>query len=129
MADGVLIMSKLGKKMINAMKESISIARGEVDPSTYKVHHAKQENQMSEMIERVARALAFKHDQANINKGAVLAYNAGSIATDYWNGQAKAAIEAMREPTEQMIKAGMAVKVFGNTNETYKSMIDAALKE
>jgi|SRR5688572_17843108 putative transcriptional regulator len=33
-----MTMSKLGKKLINAMHEGIAIARGEADPSTYRVH-------------------------------------------------------------------------------------------
>jgi putative transcriptional regulator len=31
-------MSKLGKRMIKAMDEAIAIAKGEADPSTYRVH-------------------------------------------------------------------------------------------
>jgi hypothetical protein len=31
-------MSKLGKKLIAAMDEGIAIARGEADPSTYRLH-------------------------------------------------------------------------------------------
>jgi putative transcriptional regulator len=32
------IMSKLGKRLIKAAKEAIAIARGELDPSSYRVH-------------------------------------------------------------------------------------------
>ena len=47
---------------------------------------------------------------------------------------AKAAITAMREPTEEMIKAGDDKQLSFNmqeieTEETYKAMIDAALKD
>lgn len=31
-------MSKLGKKLIVAAREGVAIARGEVDPSTYRLH-------------------------------------------------------------------------------------------
>jgi putative transcriptional regulator len=31
-------MSKLGKRLIRAADEALSIARGEADPSTYRVH-------------------------------------------------------------------------------------------
>jgi putative transcriptional regulator len=31
-------MSKLGKRLIKAAKEGVAIARGEVDPATYRVH-------------------------------------------------------------------------------------------
>ena len=34
-------MSKLGKKLIAAAKEGVSIARGEADPKTYKVNVPK----------------------------------------------------------------------------------------
>ena len=32
-------MSKLGKRLIQAAREGVAIARGELDPSTYRVHH------------------------------------------------------------------------------------------
>jgi hypothetical protein len=31
-------MSKLGKRLIKALKEARAIARGEADPATYRVH-------------------------------------------------------------------------------------------
>jgi putative transcriptional regulator len=31
-------MSKLGKRLIKAMDEAVAIAKGEADPSTYRVH-------------------------------------------------------------------------------------------
>jgi putative transcriptional regulator len=37
-------MSKLGKKLIAAADEGIAIARGEADPSTYRVHVPKKIN-------------------------------------------------------------------------------------
>jgi putative transcriptional regulator len=33
-----MMMSKLGKKLIVAAREGVAIARGEVDPSTYRLH-------------------------------------------------------------------------------------------
>jgi|HubBroStandDraft_2_1064218.scaffolds.fasta_scaffold2694964_1 hypothetical protein len=43
---------------------------------------------------------------------------------------AKAAIEAMREPNEQMMKAGLAINVNDDGFKVfYKAVIDAALKE
>jgi putative transcriptional regulator len=32
-------VSKLGKRLIQAAREGVAIARGELDPSTYRVHH------------------------------------------------------------------------------------------
>jgi hypothetical protein len=32
-------VSKLGKRLIQAAREGVTIARGELDPSTYRVHH------------------------------------------------------------------------------------------
>ncbi|MGO1074787.1 helix-turn-helix domain-containing protein [Inquilinus sp. CA228] len=32
-------MSKLGQDLIKAMTEAVAIAKGEADPSTYRVHH------------------------------------------------------------------------------------------
>lgn len=84
------------------------------------------------MIEQVARALA-----------RLTLTEAGQKAFDYdvnyfkaafapseqikFLVQAKAAIEAMREPTEEMLKAGDSSVVY--TKDLYQSMIDAALKE
>lgn len=81
---------------------------------------------MNSMVERVARNLAAKHDKEHNTTGATLAYNAGSIATDYWNTLAKAAIAAMREPTEEMIDAGIN-RPYGVA--VWTAMIDVALKE
>lgn len=66
---------------------------------------------MSEMIERVAKAIG-------------IAVGENMQASKMWNEAAKAAIEAMREPTEEMKKDQMKICI-----EEYKSMIDAALKE
>jgi putative transcriptional regulator len=33
-----MMMSKLGKKLIVAAREGVAIARGEADPSTYRLH-------------------------------------------------------------------------------------------
>lgn len=42
---------------------------------------------------------------------------------------ARAAIEAMREPTEHMVKSGHKGFCFGRPLETYQEMISAALRE
>lgn len=46
-----------------------------------------------------------------------------------WFKFARAAMEAMREPTEHMVKSGHKGFCFGRPLETYQEMIDAALRE
>lgn len=91
---------------------------------------------MSEMVERVAQAIA-------------LASNGGTW-DDWYNDEqrefhrkrARAAIEAMREPTEDMWKAGLATGHVGgigdngglepndfDPEEVWPAMIDAALAD
>lgn len=68
------------------------------------------------MIERVAEAI--KKCDKNM--------------TEFRNWEkifAKAAIETMREPTNEMIKAGFFNIKNGTVEEVYQVMIDAALKE
>lgn len=69
------------------------------------------------MIEKVAKAIALSVEEAQL---------------EFWEefiDQAKAAIAAMREPTEEM----MNVEAYSNVHSTrlncYEKMIDAALKE
>lgn len=86
---------------------------------------------MSEMIERVAIAI----QDALIAK---------SSAESSLMGVARAAVEAMREPTEAMEQAGLLANEFTNprpcgrfcisratlpASKPYEAMIDAALKE
>lgn len=70
---------------------------------------------MSEMIERVALAISGSNDPANIL----------TIHRD----RAKAAIEAMREPTKAMVSAGYDEADGSHLwREVWKAMIDEALK-
>ena len=72
---------------------------------------------MSEMIERVATELY---------KNSGMTYS----ATSYWRMMARAAIAAMREPTQEMVEAGIHCgDGYGKQPETFIAMIDAALKE
>ena len=78
---------------------------------------------MSEMIERVARA---------IFKEMLPAIRMTEQDAAYYSTVAHAAIEAMREPTEAMIKEG----AYGSGEDSagvacgaWKAMIDAALDE
>jgi hypothetical protein len=68
---------------------------------------------MSEMVERVARALA---------DCALEPFDA--ISRQKFMGDARAAIEAMREPTEAMLERGD----HGTSAAGWASMIDEALK-
>lgn len=65
------------------------------------------------MIEKVARAIAE-------------AVSKNEQASNMWSETAKAAIEAMREPSEAMISI---IDVTSGAVEQYQAMIDAALKE
>jgi len=83
---------------------------------------------MSEMTERVVKAIRQKAAEIDHRPG-VLEADPMWFADEY----ARAAIEAMREPTEGMIKAAGVVS-FGTDNRPYiirdwNAMIDAALKE
>ena len=86
---------------------------------------------MSEMVERVARALRFRfHGIApDIEGFAILDMATGDTIGD-WRDQARAAIEAMREPTDEMLR-GHSDNVDGLDPETarkdWEAMIDAAL--
>lgn len=78
---------------------------------------------MSEIVKRVAEALKLKRAEK-------IAQPLSSLYED----MAKAAIEAMREPTEQMIDDGSWVEATGEivgkyaAKECWHEMIDAALK-
>jgi hypothetical protein len=74
------------------------------------------------MIEKVARAIC-KDCYINFDKLTEKSKQATMR-------NAKAAIEAMREPNEQMMKAGLEINVNDDGFKVfYKAMIDAALKE
>ena len=77
---------------------------------------------MSEMIERVALAIETKRRELN----------AHPLARVY-SELARAAIEAMREPTEEMkavegVHWDYSCAVCGGLKEGFQAMIDAALK-
>lgn len=88
---------------------------------------------MSEMIERVARALAYadldEQDRAVVNMDMHMMY-----VEEHYNDLACAAIEAMREPTEGMKHAndevhwGYSCNTCGGLTEGWYAMIDEALK-
>lgn len=91
---------------------------------------------MTDMIERVARAIS-----AMRNKTAEWDHDAAGFDADPphfpWGkatNEARAVLEAMREPTFPMEQAGGERQHFsshqwGNPKECWRAMIDAALKE
>jgi hypothetical protein len=84
------------------------------------------ERAMSEMVERVARAIqAQSGHQPATDEGWNRPEN--TLSVQNFRRMAKAAIEAMREPTEDMIQAGIDGPV-GDTEGKWQAMIDEALK-
>lgn len=77
-------------------------------------------------VEEVTRALATDQMRRTL-AAAGLEYEPGQDA--FLRDLARAAIEAMREPTEHMVKSGHKGFCFGRPLETYQEMIDAALSE
>lgn len=83
------------------------------------------------MIERVARAMWLKKE-ALTAPPRVSWENAEPKDRDFMLAVARAAIEAMREPSEAVTLAGeVAIETAGSfhTNDIWKAMIDAALSE
>lgn len=85
---------------------------------------------MTSMIERVARAIYAEFAEED-------GYPAMSPAGKArWDAQARAAIEAMREPSEMMQREGLKVRLrhldgepSAGTDEIWTAMITAALSE
>lgn len=75
---------------------------------------------MSEMIERVARALAKQDAYPDLPN---------EPAWPGWREVARAAIAAMREPTEAMRIKGRYANEMSDATATWRAMIDAALLE
>lgn len=96
---------------------------------------------MSEMIERVARAIATADWRIDIDENAEPAkWDQAKDAYDLTNNNgryrfdsiARAAIEAMREPNFYMMENGDSAILYAKgvgTTECWESMIDAALSE
>ena len=76
---------------------------------------------MREMIARVARAIEWSRTSFYERGGK----GCGPIA----EFQARAAIEAMREPTDEMTTAGARQPITGPIDAIWRAMIDAALAE
>lgn len=94
---------------------------------------------MSEMVERVAKAICRSdgRDPDSVVYEASPSYPRPYLAWDDYLTNARAAIEAMREPTEAMEIAardwsyGKYGKPIGNdaSNGCFRSMIDGALRD
>lgn len=91
---------------------------------------------MSEMVERVAKAIFDILNKENTSGEYIGDYRFHGKETTLdgsfdLNIAAKAAIEAMREPTDEMVIQGMLGIVVApdNSKTIYQAMIDAALKE
>ena len=79
---------------------------------------------MTDKIEQVARAIQKEHSSVEWR-------TLNDFAKDAWHRDARAAIEAMREPTEEMAQAGYQVAhgTYSDEGEiVWRAMIDAALK-
>lgn len=82
---------------------------------------------MSEMIERVAKAI---YDSHEFKKGWEHP-DTKRLWHEFMRAEARAAIEAMREPTDEMLEAshyGEAPREPNSHYEVWKYMIDTALK-
>ena len=71
---------------------------------------------MSEMVERVAKALSKADGHP-------------AVLFDYYLEHARAAIEAMREPTDDMIRSGLAFPKLGFPFIDMKNAWEAAINE
>lgn len=91
----------------------------------------------SEMVERVARAMCLGNPDALVSKYAVTRDDFGGFSGSAtgemepaWCGyviKARAAIAAIREPTETMVEAGRAIDT--ECHISWQVMIDAALNK
>jgi hypothetical protein len=79
---------------------------------------------MSEIVEAVARAI-YEAEKPNHHAGWEVFSKIGNNR-DFQMKIARAAIEAMREPTEKMINRGYATRP---TKACWQAMIDAALAD
>jgi hypothetical protein len=89
---------------------------------------------MSEMVERIARALCIDAHGSSLSPDAILtcgpAREVGQPAWKFFEDRARVAIAAMREPTEAMRNA-FAQHRFARAptaRELWQTMIDAALE-
>lgn len=88
---------------------------------------------MSEMIERVAEAIYnnwANYPTCSVSKSWQETCDKLPAQANDFRRKAKAAIQAMREPTEEMIKAGEHyMEIYSNGGGVWQAMIGAALNE
>jgi hypothetical protein len=94
---------------------------------------------MSTMIERVTRAIgvadlnASAKSMPNVPMETMAEYVKHAADEGHYEAMARAAIEAMKEPTEAMIQAGVSEdqsdEVYRDVPAIFTAMIQAALKE
>lgn len=94
---------------------------------------------MSEMVERVADAICKKsciYQGSGSRCADRCSRNPNSFKSDFLRDKARAAIEAMREPTDEMLRAGASAFTVApgpqsqrTANITFQFMLNAALKE
>lgn len=82
----------------------------------------------SEMVEKVARALCQRWE--GTDEGPKKWEEQSEIGKQIWKGMARAALKAMREPTEDMFEEGRKQQQswLANAATIYTAMIDKALE-
>jgi hypothetical protein len=83
---------------------------------------------MSEMVERVAEALAqsFRETVVKVSGDSWEQTGVTLPSKEVWERYARAAIEAMRKPTDPMLDAGNKLYML---DECWEAMIDAAIAD
>ncbi|UAB76969.1 hypothetical protein INR77_08920 [Erythrobacter sp. SCSIO 43205] len=76
------------------------------------------------IIERAARAIVAAD---NRDPDAIHPLGLGKPQWQHYTKQAEAVLRAIREPSEEMIKAGSCGGDWPHASETWQAMIDAAL--
>lgn len=84
---------------------------------------------MSEMVERVARATYEARPYGDEHAGDLIWDRLEDGWKDRHRDMARAAIEAMREPTDAMVDAAYGRERTGTERGNWRAMIDAALTE
>ena len=98
-------MSKLGKKLIAAAKEGVAIARGEMDPASYRLHVPAKIN-----VRAMRQKLGMTQEEFAIRYGLTLArvrdWEQGRSAPD---GAARAYLRVIEKEPEAVHRALAAV--------------------
>lgn len=84
-----------------------------------------------DMVERVARAIWAKRRAIAASQGIELEdWGDGTFPrANHVHEEARAAIEAMKEPTPEMVEAACGVDRYADPGEEWDAMIDAALQK